>query len=123
MRHCPGHNPWTAESIVGLLSNVLQRNTFLSYSVVLELASGASESCYLTVQEFRVVVLNLAFDFDEESMLVKFVFCDDVNLIFPFAVPPAADAGVFFAFDEDAFEVAFKHQSGECLVVAIDDGL
>ena len=77
MRHCPGHNPRTAESIVGLLSNVLQRNTFLSYSVVLELASGASESCYLTVQEFRVVVLNLAFDFDEESMLVKFVFCND----------------------------------------------
>ena len=36
------------------ISNVLQRNTFLSHNVVLELASGASESCYLTVQEFWV---------------------------------------------------------------------
>ena len=93
------------------MSNVLQRNTFLNHSVVLELASGANESCYLTVQEFRVVILNLAFDFDEESLLVKFVFCNEVNFIFPFAVPPTAYAGEFFAFDEDAFEVAFKHQS------------
>ena len=94
MRHCPGHNPRTAESIVGLLSNVLQRNTFLSYSVVLELASGASESCYLTVQEFRVVVLNLAFDFDEESMLVKFVFCNDVNFISAEDVGQSAGEGI-----------------------------
>ena len=55
------------------MSNVLQRNTFLNHSVVLELASGASESCYLTVQEFRVIVLNISFDFNEEGLLVKFV--------------------------------------------------
>ena len=62
------------------MSNVLQRNTFLSHSVVLELASGASESCYLTIQEFRVIVLNISFDFNEEGLLVKFVFCNNVLL-------------------------------------------
>ena len=106
-----------------LISNVLQRNTFLNHIVVLELASGASESCYLTVQEFRVIVLNISFDFNEDGLLVKLVFCNNVNFILSFSVPPTAYAGVFFAFDEDAFEVAFKHQSGESLVVAIDDGL
>ena len=105
------------------MSHILQRNTFLSHNVVLELASGASESCYLTVQEFRVIVINLSFDFNEEGLLVKFVFCNNVNFILSFSVPPTADAGIFLAFYENAFEVAFKHQSGESLVVAIDDGL
>ena len=68
-------------NIISISSNVLQRNTFLNHIVVLELASGASESCYLTVQEFRVIVLNISFDFDEEGLLVKFVFCNNVNLV------------------------------------------
>lgn len=36
-------------------------------------------------------------------------FCIDVNFIFFFAIPSAANAGVFLAFDENTFEVAFKH--------------
>lgn len=52
---------------------------FLSHNVVLELASSANESCYLTVPEFRVIVLNISFDFNEESLLVKFVFCNNIN--------------------------------------------
>ena len=73
--------PYTVQDLLAkdFLRNVLQRNTFLSHNVVLELASSANESCYLTVPEFRVIVLNISFDFNEESLLVKFVFCNNIN--------------------------------------------
>ena len=68
-----------------------------------------------------VEAADVALDFEEHRAIIEFILRDNVDFVFPLAVPLCADTGPLTAFSQFRAKPAFKCKSRENVPIAADN--